>query len=1010
MRLRLLGTTTFESEPVRLGSRDRRLLALLAVHAPNAVSPAVIVDELWGEDLPTNPANAVQASVSRLRRKLGDVIPLSDAGYRLEIEPDEIDLAVLEHLVRSARSAETPDERLTDAEVAVELIRAGLEDVPPTVERRFATLASEAHELYAEALLEAHRFTDAARLLEDLVSVDPFREPLWGLLMQALYGDGKQAEALRTFQRAVAALAEAGLEPGPQLSEIEERILLQDPSLSTTPTPLPKQLLPLPRTQTIGRAEDVRSVERLLRSSRTVTLTGLGGVGKTTLATEVGRARADRAWFVDLTSISRDDDVSVAVAEAVAPSSIDRAPLDRIVDRFIGTAGLLIIDNCEHVIEGAAATVSALIDRLPDLHVLATSREPLRIRGEQTYPVSPLDTGIDGAAVELFSIRAEAVRPGVTDGVDHQTIVDVCRRVDGIPLAIELVASAAATMSVDDLAARLGSEQPLPTSPERDRPARHASLEAIVEWSVSNLSEDERRVFARLSVLPDGGRLDAVERVVGFEPVEPERVGLMLAELVNRSLVDFDAGRYRQLWLVRRIAARGLKPEESEELERRFVQWSADLVRSISGQLKSGVEQREALASIDTEAANLRHALRTPAGEESDVIDIAHALVWSSAMRVGNDDSIRVAEERLRSIEGPYTERYVEARLGIALSDAVGERRSSHPSDGLVEMAESVGSPRLIALALGIEALRRAEDIGEAVSMVYDAQSMSDDRWLDGVLHIIEANLVGYVDGVGSATAAAEAAVQDLDAVNDRWRTATALSILGTLRQMSGDYEAADRTHRQVLAIADEMGLDYDRFLALAQIANTALLRGDHAGAIELAHQALAAARALGGGARANALNTLGRVSNAMGRFADARSAHAEALRLYTRLDAYGGMAHSLDNLGLVASRSGDPDEGGRRHLQALEINAEKGDPLSVAFSLEGLALSLAMRDRGDDAARLLGAARAQRAALGLPLPEGERRYVDMAEALARESADDFGAALSDGETTDWRVLAEEVR
>jgi tetratricopeptide (TPR) repeat protein len=325
-------------------------------------------------------------------------------------------------------------------------------------------------------------------------------------------------------------------------------------------------------------------------------------------------------------------------------------------------------------------------------------------------------------------------------------------------------------------------------------------------------------------------------------------------------------------------------------------------------------------------------------------------------------------------------------------------------------MAESVGSRRLIALALGIEALKRADDIGEAVSMVHEAQAMSDDRWLDGVLHIIEANLIGYVDGVGSATAAAEAAVQDLEAVNDRWRTATALSILGTLRQMVGDYEAADRTHRQVLSIADDMGLDYDRFLALAQLANTALLRGDLAAAMGLAHEALAAARTLGGGARANALNTLGRVANATGRFADARSAHAEALRIYTGLDAYAGMAHSLDNLGLVASRSGDPDGGGRRHLQALEINAEKGDPLSVAFSLEGLALSLAMRDRGNDAARLLGAAHGQRAALGLPLPDGERRYVDMAAALARESADDFDVAFSEGETADWRRVLDQVR
>jgi predicted ATPase/DNA-binding SARP family transcriptional activator len=557
--------------PVR-GAKQRALLALLALQRGQPVSADRLIDLLWGDGQAANPANALQAQIGQLRRTLGSAAILtSEAGYALDVGPEDVDVVRFEHLVargrRLAEAGQAADASaalgkalgLRRGEPLADFTYAGFFDAE---QARLDELTLAAIECRAGADLMLGRHGELAGELEALCRVHPLRERLWELLMLALYQAGRQAEALSAYAEVRDRLAgELGIDPGPALRELQARILAQDPSLAAAgPAGLEAVAAPMATgnlrerlSSFVGRAGELEELSGAVRSSRLVTLIGPGGVGKTRLAVEAAVAlreeHRDGAWLVEFASVTEADGVAPAVAGAVGaaaagligPPSPD-STVELIVRYLAGRSLLVVFDNCEHVIDQAAALAETLTGTVPGLRLIATSREPLGVPGEVLVSVGPLALP---AAVELFVDRARAVRPGfAADEHTRPVIDDICRRLDGLPLAVELAAARLRSLTLATLAERLDDRFRLLTVGARTALPRQQTLRAVVDWSYDLLFEDERCLFARLSVFAGGCDLDAAEAVCADDQVPAGEILDVLSRLVDKSLVAApNAGR-----------------------------------------------------------------------------------------------------------------------------------------------------------------------------------------------------------------------------------------------------------------------------------------------------------------------------------------------------------------------------------------------------------------------------------------------------------------------------------
>ena len=557
--------------PVR-GAKQRALLALLALRPGQPVSADRLIDVLWGDGQAAHPANALQAQIGQLRRTLGPAAILTtEAGYALDAGPEDVDVVRFEQLAARGRhlfeegetalASTTLSEalRLRRGEPLADFTYAGFFDAERT---RLDELILVAIETRAEAGLVLGRHGELAGELEALCRAHPLRERLCELLMLALYRAGRQAEALRAYTGARDRLVgELGIDPGPALRELEARILAQDPSLAAAgpaglaavPAPVATGNLRERLSSFVGRGAELGELSEAVRSSRLVTLIGPGGVGKTRLAVEAAAALGDEhrdgAWLVEFASVTEPDGVAPAVAGAlgaaaaglIGPPSPD-STVELIVRYLAGRSLVVVLDNCEHVIGQAAALAETLAGTVPGLRLIATSREPLGVPGEVLVPVGPLALP---AAVELFADRARAVRPGFSaDERTRPVIDDICRRLDGLPLAVELAAARLRSLTLATLAERLGDRFRLLTVGARTALPRQQTLRAVVDWSYDLLFEDERRLFARLSVFAGGCDLAAAEAVCADDQVPAGEILDVLSRLVDKSLAAApDAGR-----------------------------------------------------------------------------------------------------------------------------------------------------------------------------------------------------------------------------------------------------------------------------------------------------------------------------------------------------------------------------------------------------------------------------------------------------------------------------------
>jgi len=683
VKYRLLGPVDLVDGALS-GNRQRHLLALLLANAGEAVAADRIAHELWGDEQPDDPAGAVRTQISRLRRA-GAAIETRPGGYALVPERDDVDADRFTRLLGDARGADPARARklLDDA--------LGLWRGPAfgdLADRDFALpLATRLDEQRIEAcedrvdvLLRTGETDEAVRRAEELVAEAPVRERPRALLMRALYAAGRQVEAVDAFQTYRRFLAdELGLEPSPELRALERDLLDHRP-----PAPAGRSFA-VPVTSFVGRDEAVLTVDALLDRARLVTLTGPGGVGKTRLATHVAARRAPRhrdgAVFCDLASVVDDPGVERAVAGALAASEQPGVPLvTAIVDAIRTRDTLVVLDNCEHVVDAVARLLDAIVPHSVNTRIVATSRERLAVDGEHVQPVPPLAVGgsDDPAAVRLFVDRARAVTPDFD--APSELVRQLCRRLDGLPLAIELAAALTRSLPLPDIVEGLDARFELLTGGRRSN-ARHRSLEATVEWSYAMLDPDERSLFDCCSVFAGVFEVEDA-RAVAAPGSADVTVARLLARLVDRSMVTRTANGFLLLETLRAYAAARL--EESGRVDevrsrhaRHFVAMArASNPRAIDahfGEMRAAhrwfIERADAAGALELAAALYRHGyvrMQTEVHEwAARALDASRgdtslpgyaAACASAAVGAWQRGDLDRAEELARSIDSLYAD------------------------------------------------------------------------------------------------------------------------------------------------------------------------------------------------------------------------------------------------------------------------------------------------------------------------------------------------------------------
>ncbi|MDX3108106.1 BTAD domain-containing putative transcriptional regulator [Nonomuraea angiospora] len=1046
-------------------SKVRVLLAALLTARGQVVSADRLVDELWGDAPPANPTGALQTLVSRLRRVLAradgqSLLAHRALGYVLDVADDAVDAGRFTALTARARTATDPRERAELFTEALALWRGGAfaDFVDEEFARASITRLEEqrllALEEQAEARLELGEHGLLAGELGDLTGRHPLRERLRAAHMRALYGAGRASEALDSYQDLRRRLEEElGLEPGPELAALQQEILRQAPALRAVPAPAPRRHtnLPAPATALVGRSDSVPEVRALIAASRLVTLTGPGGVGKTRLAVEVASgltgSHPDGAWLVELaaqTSATTADELAEVVAATLGvrddtgrsgPSP--RTLFDRLSDALRTQRLLLVLDNCEHIIEAAAGLAQALLRNAPGVRILATSQEPLNIPGEQVWPVPPLELPADtadqavlraSAAVRLFLDRAAAASPGfaLTDG-NARAIASICRRLDGIPLALELASTRVRVLGVGELAERLDDRFRLLTGGHRGAPARQRTLRAMIDWSWELLTAAEQAVLRRLAIHSDGCTLQAAEAVCTGAGVKPAEVLDLLTRLVDRSLVlvahEADGTRYRLLESVSAYLLERLRETEYARVRHAHASYYAAFAERADSLLR-GADQRYWLRRLDAETANLRGALDSAAADSDGPLmrRLVHALAWYWFLRGRLTEAKRYLALALalpedppggsESVADPAAGRVpdrpgtVAWHTGMSLLSGAPDGPARH-SQAILEVYEGIRDPheRVIAGWLLAHAVTRFGDFAVGTELLNRMLMQSralGDRW-GLAAGLSTRGMQTYVCGdLKGSRRDGEESLELFREAGDRWGQLQATAVLGRLAEIEGDYPQAARLHREGLRIAEELGLWTDASMRWSELGRIALLTGDDAGAEEFHERArrLAVEQA---DQPAEEFAELGLALGArrQGRLDRAESYLRRWLEWNRQFDAEYGSALILAELGFIAELRGDAQTALALHLEGLAAARDTGDPRAIALALEGLAGARALAGHPLQAARLLGAASAARASADAPLPAAERGDVDRITTALRATLGEagFGAGFEQGAT-----------
>jgi predicted ATPase/DNA-binding SARP family transcriptional activator len=893
VRVSLLGPIRLVGDggtPVDIGgARLRMLLARLALDAGRSVSSDSLVDGLWGDQPPADASNALQSLVSRLRkvlREAGAALETTATGYQLGLNADSVDTHRFEILAargrgelaagRFAESAATLHEALAlwHGEALADVLEAPFAPAPAARLTEMWLGATE-DRIDAELLLGRH-----GNVLADLEATGaqhPLRERLAGLRMRALSAAGRQSEALAVYESLRGTLsAELGIDPSAELREIHLAVLRGQVAKPAS-RPVAVDRLPVRVTSFVGREDELKLLGELLSNSRLVTLVGPGGAGKTRLATETAArlpARDHgRVWFVALAGVRDPGDVTVAVLAALGLREIRLADtttalrppadaLDRVVEVLAVGDPVLVLDNCEHLVGAAAALVHELITRVPRLRVLATSREPLAIDGETLCPLGPLEvpgervsvaaaTGL--GAVRLFMDRATAVRPAfVLDESTVRFVAEICRRLDGMPLALELAAARLRSMTVGQITQRLDDRFRLLTSGSRAALPRQRTLRAVVEWSWDLLDEPERVLARRLSVFPDGARVSAVEAVCADSLVQVDEVLYILGSLVEKSIVDAvpgerDEPRYRMLETIRVYADERLdEAGEREATRKTLARYYVELAERYESVLRTR-EQMPAIAWYDTEYENLVSVLRR-AIDESDA-DTAYrltgAIFWYWLVR-GNNEQVNGFVRDVLRLRDQLPEHVGATFAVIGAMDFTVVPAGPWEVDPRVLIDDCVRTGAMdwapgLAIAMPMLAFF-CRDM-ELARREVDRVLTSTDPWIRAAGHWVESFLLSDAADLAGCERARKDALAGFQAVGDRWGIAMTLSMQAEELSRFGDSAGAISAYQEGFKLAAELRSEDDMVQQLWRLALERSRAGDLPGAWREMNEADAIAR-----------------------------------------------------------------------------------------------------------------------------------------------------------------------
>lgn len=803
------------------GIRARRLLAVLSLTPGSQRSQSALIDGVWGDDLPRSPQSALHTQISRLRPLLPDgAIEAGPMGYRLTLPAEAIDVFAAQSLLaEGSGEALNAASRLWRGEPGEDL---GDDDLARTVRQTAARIQDVLDEHRSRKALADGDFEAARSLAQARCDADPLDESAHATLIRALSALGRSGEALAVFARLRRTLStELGADPGPEILELHQELLNQNGAARPASIPRVKAVgLSSEPNALLGRDIDVQNVCDLLKKSRVVTVQGPGGAGKTRIANRIGHLVADenvRVYLVELASVRGDEDVLAVVAATLGvgesdvtvggrPKTVYTDLRTRLADALTSDT-LIILDNCEHVIDEAAALTADLIAAADHVRVLTTSRSPLALTAETVYELPPLQIDETGsAATDLFNARAHAIRPAVV--TEPRLVAQLCRALDGLPLAIELAAARVRTLSVQEIFDGLSARFELLRGGDRSSPTRHRTLHAVIEWSWALLDEPAQIALRQLCRFPGGFSRDAAAAVAGLSgPALDDN----LEALVNQSLlgvVESGTVRYRMLETVREFGEEKLTAAgESDMVDEAMTRWATDHARSLLSPLLAG-RQAIAMAALSRDSDNFVWVLRRCLDPDPGLRPVG----WA-----------RSAVTVFAAVAGYWAVRGLHAEVG-AWGPRLINTLPKHTSESIAAMDDSEREIWQMAYVIaGSHLLYSADELWPLARARARMRTLyRPDRYLEKPLDFVSSIALSW-HPVPAMRAVIAACTSDNPIVR-----ATAVTLRSNLRENLGDRVGARRYAQPALELARERGDNWSVSMAQLQIGSILGQSGDY--------------------------------------------------------------------------------------------------------------------------------------------------------------------------------------